>query len=570
MDLYWFKVDSFEIIGTRAPVADDLILVYAAYADGDVVASKLLRLTDGHGGFEAPALNLNPDDYVPDAQKGGLRVVINDPLAKVAFNFQLVNAGNVPASLLTARVASTADQMAGILAGVSAAGAHEPGEVFFGDDPIQGLEAVAWTGGFWMAIALEAFANVYSWINVDCDGPVAADQIAGPRYCLDAVTDNDSRTVQVQKDYPGIPSPTGCGATSSYNASWSFRHSREWVRVMDETQRTAAYPQGPPLNTAYGVGAASHNGAVYALTGDYDGNLQAARSFTGATWKFLPIGPISTVGVGSPLPVSAVSFNDRLYALGVYSDGSIRTLYYTSDGGSWTSFDNWLQGIRTEIGITTTVFRDRLYVVAKDSDTKYLRITSTDDLVTWDPWADIPQPIIDPTLPAEGVEASSVAAATLDDTLHIFAVYSVRVPGPPQARARIGETAAGRQVLLHNSTLQDGTWSGWHLVEKGTSLKNAETPLDVAAVAHQHRIYIASRWDRVRYPLPEGEESVRDVIGINFSEDGGNWSGWRIPVEDHPGIITDRASGTTAALAGLGNHLYIFGSGLRDTEVWVY
>jgi hypothetical protein len=313
-------------------------------------------------------------------------------------------------------------------------------------------------------------------------------------------------------------------------------------------------------NAWLGVGAAAHNGAVYALGVDQSGNLLAARSFTGGTWSVLPTEvPTAPGSFDLPhLPVSGVSFNDRLYVLGIQPDGSITTLGCTSDGGWWTQFNSAPGGLRTEIGIATTVFRNRLYVIAKDSSTSQLRITSTDDLFTWAPWSDIPQPVIDPNLPA-GWTASSVAAATLGDALHIFAVYSYSKPaGGDDLIAHAQAPGAGAKVLLHNSTLQGSRWTGWQEVERGTRLKGGGKPLDVAAVSFQGRIYIASRWDTV--DLGGEFELVRhDLIAVNFTEDGDNWSGWRIPPVGYPGgLPSDQAAGTTAALAGQGNHLYIF------------
>lgn len=74
-----------------------------------MVANHLISMGDfDNGGYHTA-------DYVPAGQSPGLAdVVINDPEAKVAFIFQLVNAGNVPTDTLTGRMAASADQLAGI------------------------------------------------------------------------------------------------------------------------------------------------------------------------------------------------------------------------------------------------------------------------------------------------------------------------------------------------------------------------------------------------------------------------------------------------------------------------
>jgi hypothetical protein len=519
MDLYTFKVDKVKISHTRAIHEDTLHLVYTAYVDGDVVAQSLLSLGDFNDG------EFVPGDHVPDAQKGGLaRVVINDPTSKIAFNFQLLNAGNVPAGALTGRVSATADQLAGIGAGLAGVGVAE------------GTGALAVASGplFLGAIALEAFATLYSWLNTDCDGPVAVDQISGPRYALDAWADTPSQIIQVdQRPYPGVESPTGCGSNSHYNVSWSLRHWRTWAQVADEAQPAV------PLIAEAGVSAAAHNGALHAFGVDEAGNLLSARGFTGATWSLHKIGVFGL----SSLPVSAVSFNDRLYVLGIQSDGNITTLAYTSDGGSWTLFASGPNGLDTDIGIATAVFRHRLYVIARDSSSKRLRLTSSDDLVTWDPWADIPDSGLPPV--------SVIAAASLGDVLHIFALHLV---------------ATDVHTLLHNSTPDGSTWTGWREVERGTRLQGAGLLLDVAAGVFQDRIYIASRWDKVQ----EGDIGFEDIIAVNFSQDGDNWSGWRIPPSSEV-----RSAGATAALAPVGNHMYIFApelvaSSVDGHTVWVY
>src|SRR5258708_2383805 len=111
VDLYTFYVEDFIIHDTRSLHNDTLTLSTSAYVDGDVVAYRVLHMGDFDNG------EYTPGDYAPD--NGGLNnVVINDPTAKVACIFQLVNAGNVPSGSLSGRLAATADQIAGITAGL--------------------------------------------------------------------------------------------------------------------------------------------------------------------------------------------------------------------------------------------------------------------------------------------------------------------------------------------------------------------------------------------------------------------------------------------------------------------
>ena len=113
MDIYTFVVENFYIIVTRARHNDTLYLYYSAYVAKDLVASYLISMGDFDNGEYSTA------DYVPPG-KSGLVVVINDPCADVAFNFQLVNAGNAPAGSLPARLASVAHRFSAARRGFKA------------------------------------------------------------------------------------------------------------------------------------------------------------------------------------------------------------------------------------------------------------------------------------------------------------------------------------------------------------------------------------------------------------------------------------------------------------------
>ena len=105
----------------------------------------------------------------------------------------------------------------------------------------------------------------------------------------------------------------------------------------------------------------------------------------------------------------------------------------------------------------------------------------------------------------------------------------------------------GDRQLLHNSTTNLTTWTGWQFVERAAVLpQSVHGPLDVAAGIFQNRIYLASRW----------EFSNFTALALNFSADGDNWSGWRQPESDK-----DFRATATAALAPVNNHLYIFDNG---------
>ncbi len=275
--------------------------------------------------------------------------------------------------------------------------------------------------------------------------------------------------------------------------------------------------------------------------------MNHTRTFTGATWLVDnlvdSLGPFNLL---AGVAVTAVSFDDRLYVLGILADGSVSTLAYTVDGGSWVKHAAGPGSLQTAEPVAAAVFRDRLYVIARDSASGQLRLTSTADMRIWNPWTDVPPP----GLPS----GSAVAAAALGDKLFIFGVFDT------------GKAPAS--VIMRNSTSDGVTWSGWDQVEAGIRPEGAaaaDEPLDVAAGIFRERIYLTSRWEST-----EGSAYETGYLTVNFSADGDDWSGWRIPQPDS----VFQAS-NPAGLAAVGSHLYILapqGVGGPDnpTPVWAY
>ena len=171
MDYYRFVVTNFKIDHTRSIHNDTLHLTHTVHVDGDMVAFNTLALGDFNNG------TYDTQNYVHGTDTLGIpNLIINNPQAKVSFLFQLLNAGNSSSNAtLIARVAATADQLAGIGSGLASAGSAPLG--------LAGAGAVG--------LALEVFANIYAWLSTDCDGPVAVDHLSGPRFVIDAWADAD-------------------------------------------------------------------------------------------------------------------------------------------------------------------------------------------------------------------------------------------------------------------------------------------------------------------------------------------------------------------------------------------
>lgn len=231
----------------------------------------------------------------------------------------------------------------------------------------------------------------------------------------------------------------------------------------------------------------------------------------------------------------------------VLDDGSIWPLAHTTDGGSWAT-----SGPRPPIGLTTwqpiaTIeFGHRLHIFAWDSATSVLRFTSSSDLLMWTPWE----------VPAVGLRPDSpVAAAVLGNRLFLFGIYDTGKP--PESK-----------VVVVTSTDDTLVWTPWTLVESGAGPEDrlaVDQPLDVAATAFGDRLYLASRWMG-----PESESDPGPYVAVNFSGDGANWSGWRVPAST---LKFEPAS--APAVAANGNHIYVLapvlgaGAGTK-APVWAY
>jgi hypothetical protein len=519
MDFYRFVVTEFTVGLTRAIHEDELYLSHTVHVNGTAVASNFAHL----GSFS--------DGTHQTGNVGLPAVVINDPSVIVDFVFQLVNAGNASSDTVEAALLGTAEQLIGIGAGCAA-----------GESVVSGILAAIPASGPW-AVALKGVAKLWDWLSTDCDGPVAVDRLSGARFAVDAWADDDpAGTILVNaKGYGGTDSPDGCGSNSAYRVTWFVQHFRGWAEVVN--------PERQELDSATSVAVASHNGALHVFGAAPGFGVTHARTFSGADWQVNLLDGFERADFFhvNPLPPSAISFDDRLHLFCVLDDGSIWPLAHTTDGGSWAT-----SGPRPPIGLTTwqpiaTVeFGHRLHVFARDAATSVLRFTSSSDLLTWAPWENVPAAGLRP--------ASPVAAAVLGDRLFLFGIYDTGKP--PES-----------QVVVVASTDDTVVWTPWTLVEGGARPEDrppVDQPLDVAATAFGGRLYVASRWMG-----PGSESDPGPYLAVNFSGDGTNWSGWRVP----PSTVPFPPS-TAVAAAANGNHVYLLAPMLdssgTDKNVWAY
>jgi hypothetical protein len=518
MDFYRFIVTEFEVGLTRSIDDDELYLSHSAHVDGRVVATDFKHL----GSFS---------DGIHQTGNVGLdAVVINDPSVRVDFVFQLVNAGNASSDTVEAALLGTAEQLIGIGATSST-----------GTSAVSGLLSAIPASGPW-AVVLKGAGKLWDWLTTNCDGPVAVDGLSGTRFAIDTWADDDpTGTILVgQKGYGGLDSPDGCGSNSAYRVTWFVQHWRGWAEAVGANR--------VELDSATSVAVASHNCALHVFGAAPGFGVTHARTFSGGDWHVETLDGFDRSDFFhiNPLPPSAISFDDRLHLFCVLDDGSIWPLVFTTDGGSWaTSTARAPIGLTTLQPITTVEFGHRLYIVARDAATSALRFTSSADLQMWASWDDVP---------ASGMRPDSpVSAAVLGDRLFLFAIYDTGKP--PES-----------QVVVVTSTDDAVTWTPWNLVEGGLRPEGRQVgdqPLDVAATTFDGRLYLASRW----MGASPGSDA-QPYVAVNFSGDGTNWSGWRLP----PSTLEFQPSDTPAVAAN-GNHVYVLAPALEDgltKHVWAY
>ena len=512
MDQYSLIVEQFTIHDTRALHDDTLWLNVSAFVDGDLVDSWSDKLGDFNNGSYA----------TPQPVRAHPPTVVNDPESKVQFIFQLVNNGNVSSGQLSGRAAATADQLAGITSNLAGA---------------VGLAAAVASGYFWAAVAIEGFANLWSWLDTDCDGPVAVDQVSGPRYWLDARTENVAHAIQVMKNYPGSGSPTGCGGNSNYDVGWSLNHGKTWLPIVDAVDAQTR------LSSIAGVAATAHKEMLHVFgVGPAGATINHASTLKGLNWT---IDQIGDVVLATDLAPSAVSFDGRLHVFGVTVQGQVLALVYSPDGGSWWGEPGSPPPIITKQAIATVAFHDRLYVFARDASTDRLAMTSSSDLRVWTQWTNLPPNGLAPM--------SAVSGVVLKGRLHLFGIYVT------------GKSPAA--VVVHASTSDGHTWAGWDLVEEGLPPRDQPdaTPLDVTAGVHGGRVHLATRW-----ATTGADGGSSSVIEENFSGDAENWSGWLLPLA----YDLSFEPSASPAVAAVHNHLYIVGPRRAPdgavTDVWAY
>jgi hypothetical protein len=149
--------------------------------------------------------DLNNGNYPVGLEFSNIRIDEDDDNTPILFIYQIVNAGNSQ-SAIQQRLQTTADTIAGAIAGGSI--------VLAG--PTSGVSL--W--GLVVAGSIETLNVLYSWLTVNCDGPVAVDAVEISGAKLHGLISQGGRYSET-RSYPGLDSAVGCGSNSQYSVSWS-------------------------------------------------------------------------------------------------------------------------------------------------------------------------------------------------------------------------------------------------------------------------------------------------------------------------------------------------------------
>src|SRR5690349_11292131 len=178
-DSYKFRLLKFNILNTRSPLNDTDHVAFALKLGDQALQGPLIVHTGDVG---------NGDHFL-NLQFGLIPVDAGTP---VMFNFQILNSGHSNQSDIEKALFSGADA----------------------------LSKAAIASGNPLAIGAGVIAEIVKAIfDLDCDGPVAIDQVNVTGQILQNLTPTGIHTET--RICPGLDSKDFCGTNSSYTVSWS-------------------------------------------------------------------------------------------------------------------------------------------------------------------------------------------------------------------------------------------------------------------------------------------------------------------------------------------------------------
>jgi hypothetical protein len=178
---YVFRLDKFHIDTTRA-VHEDTDVVSFALKVGDQMFGPLIKhMGDVNNGDHSVGLQFGP-------------IPIPSTAVPILLNYQILNSGHKDQAEIDTLLSQGADYLT-----KSATASGDPYAI-----------AAAWIAKFFLG-----------WLALDCDGPVAIDQIAVTGATLDAWTLGASSHSETRR-YNHYTSQDGCGSSPDYKVTWSI------------------------------------------------------------------------------------------------------------------------------------------------------------------------------------------------------------------------------------------------------------------------------------------------------------------------------------------------------------
>jgi hypothetical protein len=179
---YVVSLDSFHIDNTRAVHEDTDYVTLNAQVNKQPALTRTVFVGD-----------VNNGDHPVNIQLGPLEVGPNDALT---FNYVILNKGHTNGD--RDKIEAGLGQAAGAALGA------------------------AFGGSFWSLVGT-GIGKLISIIDADCDGVVAADQIAFVGTNLKQLTASGRH--RETRHYPGTDSAVGCGSNSDYKVTWTIQRT---------------------------------------------------------------------------------------------------------------------------------------------------------------------------------------------------------------------------------------------------------------------------------------------------------------------------------------------------------
>jgi hypothetical protein len=181
MPSYIFRLEQFHIDNTRAADDDTDIVSFAVKVGDQVLGEPQIK----HMG------NVDNGDHLVNLEFGP--VSVDTPATPVVFNYQILNSGHKDDAFIDTLLKQGADELA-----------HH----------------VSTSGNIWATAGAWALKFFVGLFTVDCDGPVAIDQVAVTGATLETWTAETGKYSE-KRFYPGGDTDWGCGSNSEYYVTWS-------------------------------------------------------------------------------------------------------------------------------------------------------------------------------------------------------------------------------------------------------------------------------------------------------------------------------------------------------------